>query len=273
MRRVKSNNIIKSVDFPERQFKSKSELFKCLFDNQKEIINIKKSQIYKSHDKRRLPFNSLDVSKMSALKSFQAKDNFIYPIISTTNYMDSHKDVHFRGSMTKTAKEQNGKVKYILDHELKYDSVLAWEKDVNMFVSEIPWGMVGKSYIGTTEALIFEINKDNIRKKEVLSDIENKVSDFENSIRMVYFKINLGLDSDDKEYKENKKYFDDRIDLIANKEEALKDGYFWGVEELGIWKEGSLVVAGGSNDATSIFEPSGDTQSIINESQKSTRRR
>ena len=40
-------------------------------------------------------------------------------------------------------------------------------------------------------------------------------------------------------------------------------GCFWGVEELKIVQEGSLVSAGGSNDATSIYqkhtEPSDDT--------------
>ena len=53
-----------------------------------------------------------------------------------------------------------------------------------------------------------------------------------------------------------KKFFkidSQRINEIANKEVAIEQGYFWGVEELKIHKEGSLVVAGGSNDATSIY--------------------
>jgi hypothetical protein len=70
---------------------------------------------------------------------------------------------------------------------------------------------------------------------------------------MVYFKIKLGMNSKAKEHSENLKYYEDNVNLIVNKEVAEELGYFWGIEELGIHKEGSLVVAGGSNDATSIY--------------------
>ena len=83
----------------------------------------------------------------------------------------------------------------------------------------------------------------------------------------------MGIDSADKEYAVNKSYFDSRINLIANKEVALEQGYFFGVEEAKINKEGSLVLQG-SNDATEIIyhddnEPLGGTQSKI-EPDKST---
>lgn len=248
--------MIKSVIFPNQVFQSKEELFDTLKANEKRVIDIKKAQVYKSCEKGHASALNLDINKVDgAVKNvgFEADKNSIYPIISTTNYFDSHKDVHFYGSMTKTAKEQQGKVMYALDHELKYNSILAWQKDVNMFIADVPWAVVGKSYEGNTQALIFGIKKDAIRNKEVLSDIENMKMEFENSIRMVYYKITMGMNSEKKEHKENKDYFDSRIDLIANKEDAIEDGYFFGVEELGIHKEGSLVVAGGSNDATAIY--------------------
>ncbi len=245
--------IIKAIEFPNKSFTTKEELFSELKKNEEKLISLKKSQVYKSHEKGQFSFLNCDKIHGSTKGVDFAKDGFIYPIISTTNYMDSHKDVHFAGSMNKTAKEQNGKVVYALDHELKWDSIIAWQKDVNMFVTTVDWSVVGKNYLGKTEALVFEINKDNVNRKDVLTAIENKVADFENSIRMVYYKINLGLNSNAKENATNKAYYDSRINEIANKEVAIEDGYFWGVEELGIHKEGSLVVAGGSNDATSIY--------------------
>lgn len=265
--------MIKAIEFPNKTFATKEDLFSELKKNESKLIDLKKSQVYKSHDKGQFSFLNL-TKGLDTVKELQgAKDNFIYPIISTTNYMDSHKDVHFNGSMTKTAKEQNGKVKYALDHELKFDSIIAWEKDVNMFIATIDWSLVGKNYLGKTEALVFEINKEKITRKDVLKAIENNVSDFQNSIRMVYYKVVLGLNSSAKENAQNKLYYDSRINDIVNKEIAQEEGYFWGVEELGIYKEGSLVTAGGSNDATSIYskeieavnntsktEPSNDTQ-------------
>lgn len=245
--------MIKAIEFPNKSFSTKEDLFSELKKNEDRLISLKTSEVYKSHEKGQFSFLNFDKSEGVDKGLYGAKANHIYPIISTTNYMDSHKDVHFNGSMTKTAKEQNGKVVYALDHELKFDSIIAWQKDVNMFVRQIDWSLVGKDYIGKTEALIFEIAKDKITRKDVLTAIENKVSEFQNSIRMVYVKMILGMNSKDKEHANNKAYYDSRINQIANKEVAEDEGYFWGVEELKIYKEGSLVVAGGSNDATSIY--------------------
>ena len=245
--------MIKAIEFPNKSFATKEDLFFELKKNEDRLISLKTSEVYKSHEKGQFSFLNFDKSEGVDKGLYGAKANHIYPIISTTNYMDSHKDVHFNGSMTKTAKEQNGKVVYALDHELKFDSIIAWQKDVNMFVRQIDWSLVGKDYIGKTEALIFEIAKDKITRKDVLTAIENKVSEFQNSIRMVYVKMILGMNSKDKEHANNKAYYDSRINQIANKEVAEDEGYFWGVEELKIYKEGSLVVAGGSNDATSIY--------------------
>ena len=271
--------MIKSVIFPDKEFKNKAELFKSLKENEQRIIELKKAQIHKGAEKGQISFLDVDATKINQTNKgigFEAKKGYIYPIISTTNYFDTHKDVHFKGSMTKTAIEQQGKVYYALDHKLEYDNILAWQKDVRMFIADIPWGLVNKNYEGTTEALIFEIEKSKIRKQSIIDDIENKNAEFQNSIRMIYYKISMGINSTEDEYKENKQYFDSKIDLIANKEDVIEDGYFFGVEELGISKEGSLVVAGGSNDATSIYEnkqeplnntldkePSDDTQKLV----------
>jgi len=261
--------MIKVVEFPNKVFSTKEDLHRALKLNEKDLINLKTSQVYKSSEKGQISFNNAEkLDNCIGKSNFSTSNENIYPVISTTNYMDGHKDVHFDGCFTKTVKEQQGKVKYVLDHELKWDSIIAWEKDVKMIVSHIDWSYVGKSYNGKTQGLIFVIPKNAIKRKDVLEEIENRSSNFENSIRMVYVKVFLGLDSDRKEDKENKAYYDAKINLIANKEEVIKEGYFWGVEELGIYKEGSLVVAGGSNDATSIYmenkniEPLENTQII-----------
>jgi hypothetical protein len=262
--------MIKAVEFPNKEFATKEELFKELVANQDLIIDRKKSEIYKSVEKGHLSVLSLEISDEAQKGIFGAKEDFVYPIISTTRYKDSHNDVHFDGCFAKTCKDQQGKVHYALDHELKWDSIIAWKEDVKMQVRKIDWAMVGKSYSGQTEALIFEIPKDKFKRKDVLEAILSKNHAFENSIRMIYVKIQLGVNSQSKEYAEQKVYYDSRINDIANKEEVDALGYFWGVEELKIWKEGSLVVAGGSNDATSIYtkedEPSEDTQKDNHES-------
>lgn len=247
--------MIKSSEFPDRQFANKEELFLELKANEERLIDLKKSSIFKSSEKGQISFLNFDKAK-DAIKAdgFKAREDCIYPIVSTTEYMDSHSDVHFKGCFKKTVKEQQGKINYTLDHELKWDSIIAWKEDVRMFIADVNWGIVGKDYEGTTQALVFEIRKDKIKRKDVLEAIENKSSNFENSIRMIYHKIKLGIDSENPDLKENKAYYDEKINEISNKERVEEQGFFWGVEELGIHKEASLVVSGGSNDATCIYQ-------------------
>lgn len=246
--------MFKTVEFPNKTFATKKEMYRHLMANKDAIISLKKAQVYKSHEKGQFTYlNAEKAMKAVQNKSFEANSDCIYPIVSTTRYLDSHMDVHFDGCFTKTVQEQQGKVLYALDHQLKYDSVIAWQKDVRMFVADVDWSLVGKSYSGTTQALVFEIAKDKIKRKDVLESIENKDADFENSISMLYHKIKLGINDTDPEFKDAYDYYQSKVELIANKSDVEITGHFWGVEELGIYKEGSLVVAGGSNDATSIY--------------------
>lgn len=255
--------IFKCIEFPEKEFASQEEMFMALKANEGKLIELKRSAVYKSCEKGQFGFVNLDVTKLSdATKSdFPIQSDHIYAVISTTNFMDSHKDVHFPGCFAKTVPEQQGKVHYALDHKLQFDSIAAWPKDVNMFITPLDWAMVGKNYAGKTEAMVFDMAKTAVRP-DVLNAIETKAGDFENSIRMGYDKIKLGINSANKDLKENKDYYDRRINEISNRDQAEKDGYFWGVEELRIHKEGSLVVAGGSNSATGIIiaDPLKDSQ-------------
>ena len=247
--------MIKSVDFPDKEFASKDELFAELKKCEKSIIEAKTAKIYNDCNENLKQSIVILNSKEASKAGINTKAGYIYPIVSTTKFYDSHRDVHFDGCFNKTVKEQQGKVKYCLDHKLEYDSILAYEYAVKMFTAMVDWSLVGKNYQGKTQALVFEIKEDDIRRKEVLVDIKDDRINFENSVRMLYVdgKLKLGINSTEKQYAENKSYYDSRISEIANKEDVEENGYFWGVEELKIWKEASLVVAGGSNSATSIL--------------------
>lgn len=247
--------MIKSIYFPSKNFASKDELFAALKANEENILDIKKANIYKGCDKSQTIGNAIFSEEVTKGIGFATKNNFIYPIISTTKYMDSHDDVHFDGCFTKTVKDQQGKVYYCADHDLSLKGIIATKKDVEMVVKNIDWSIVGKDYQGQTQALIFCIDKSTIKNQDALSLIESD-PELENSIRMQYVKVMMGIDSKDKMYAVNKQYFDSRINEISNKDKAIEQGFFFGVEELKIHKEGSLVIAGGSNDATRIYQES-----------------
>ncbi|RUP42612.1 MAG: hypothetical protein EKK63_00295 [Acinetobacter sp.] len=245
--------MIKCIDFPDQQFATKEELHTALRSNAEKIIALKTAEIYKSYQKGfafdgfmldRLPES--EVGKIGP----QMKDGFVYPVLSTTKYMDSHWDVHFDGVWDQSIKQQAGKLHYVVDHELKIASVIAWPGDVKAMVKSVPWSWVGKEYEGNTEALIFEIPKSKLKNAAAKEAIEEK-RPVQHSVRMAYVKIKLAINSTAAENKEYKAYYDSRINEIANKEEVEELGYFWGVEEAKIVKECSMVLAG-SNDATPI---------------------
>lgn len=252
--------LIKAIEFPDKEFSSKEELFKMLFDRKDDIISLKKADL-KSTDS--IKFTPIDKSE-ETIKGINVPDGFIYAVINTTKYMDSHNDVHLDGIWDKSIKDQQGKVFYVADHSLSVMSVIAFPKNVEMLIQDISWKDLGADFSGKTQALIFKVNKANIKLEQAKEIIEEKI-DIDHSVRMQYVKFDLALDSNDDEHKEQKKLWTKTIGLVANKDQAIKKGYFWAVSEARVFKEGSMVLAG-SNDITPMLtsdkdiEPEDSTQ-------------
>jgi hypothetical protein len=155
------------------------------------------------------------------------------------------------GIWNKSSSEQNGKVYYVADHELKLNNIIAYPSSVNVRVKRLSWGALGKNYEGETDALIYEIPKSEIVNELAKKAIAEKAP-MQNSVRMRYVRIKLALNSSSKEDMEYKANWDETINQIANKELAYDNGYYWAVYEAKIEKEGSMVLFG-SNEATPIL--------------------
>ena len=240
--------MIKVAVLGGKEFATKEEMFKELKANAELIFAEKKAESKTKTLTSVLGFYDMNEKTVKGIPNME--DDSLYPVISNTNYMDSHKDVHLDGSMTKTAKEQNNKVYYLADHSLTMDGIIATPKNVDVMLEKMTWKELGRNYDGDTEALIFKVKKDAIMHDKFKMMIE-KGEDLQNSIRMQYIKIEFGFNSDDKEYKSEKKVWDEVYPKIANKETADEDGYFFAVRELKLHLEGSAVLFG-SNDATPI---------------------
>jgi hypothetical protein len=249
-------SVFKSQYLPNKTYATKEHMFEALLKNEELIIDFKKSLVHDGFTKG-VPYGVLtnDIVETETTKGFgfKTKPNYIYPIVSTSRYMDNHEDVHFDGYARKTIKEQQGKIYYCADHNLTRDGIIASKSDVELMLKNVSWDMVGKNYEGTTEAIILAIDKANIMDEKSLKLIE-KEKDLQNSVRMIYIKIAMGINSKEKEFAQHLAYWESRRSSIVNGEKADKLGYFFGVEELKLVGEASLVVAGGSNDATSIYQ-------------------
>jgi len=247
-----------------KEFETREDMFAALKANKKEILALKTATIKMSEGVRSMDPNlilkKLNNEEVKGLE-IAKRDGYVYPVINTTNIMDSHKDVHFDGIWTKSISEQQGKIYYPINHKLEIGSVIGYPKDVRIFTHNFSFKELGYNHEGNTQALMFEVKLNDYANKDALEVFKNQLP-AENSVRMQYVKVRMGINSEEKAYTEEKGYYDQMIDSIANKEEVEKDGYFFGVSEAKILKEGSLVLIG-SNSVTPVL--------YANEPEKSTR--
>lgn len=256
--------MIRLVEYPKKSFKSKAEALRFLKDNEAKIAQIKCSQVMKSFEKGSagiLPY--LTIAKGATKEYSFVKDGNFYPVINTTNWLDSHLDVHLDGIWNRSIDQNQGKLYYVDTHSLKMGDVIAWPEDVKSFTRHLSWSDLGKNIEGETQALIYEIPEDKIEHEGAKKVVVNKRK-VENSVRMQYVKIRLAINNPEEDFKENKAIWDEVYPKIANKETADEYGYFWAVYEAKIFKEGSMVLAG-SNEMTPIIyekdEPGAATSS------------
>ena len=244
--------MIKNLIFKDRVFDSQKELLHALKDNEETIIGLKKARVYKSIDKGQGIANIPVMPKNFSVKQ-DFEGGFIYPAINSTHWLDSHQDVHIKGCYTRTVKQQQGRVYYIDTHLKGLSNIIARKAKIEMFYDDIDWRLLGKDLKGTTEALFFKIAEENVKADYLQLIKEDK--ELQNSLAMTYKKIGMALKSNDPAFSYNNDLYEKYINTIGNKEQAIKDGVFFAVEELAIMGEGSLCpVVGGSNSATSVIQ-------------------
>jgi hypothetical protein len=181
-------------------------------------------------------------------------------VINTTNIIDSHDDCHIPGLWKKSLSEM--KSTYLLqEHQMQFDKVIS--DNISAYTKSYSWADLGfPEYKGNTEALIFDADISRERNEFMFNQYANGWVK-EHSVGMRYVQLFMCINSQDKRYTEEKTNWDKYYPMVANKEVADEEGYFFAVTEAKII-EGSAVLKG-SNSATPtlIVEPStADTQQM-----------
>jgi len=251
-------------EFPDKEFETKEELFKELKANKKQLISLKKS-VTKNADAVSYGYIE-NISKNSVNKAIGASDLpdtlDVKVVINTTNYLDSHGDVHVNGIWNKSVSD-NKTFLHLQEHERDFDKVIS--DSAKGYVQSMSWKQLGLPYEGKTEALIFESTIERLRNGFMLKQYANGWVK-NHSVGMRYVSLELAINSEAEYDKEYKDLWDEIYPSVANKELADERGYFWVVKEAKI-VEGSAVVMG-SNSATPTLEtkdnvePSKDTLDI-----------
>jgi len=268
--------MIKVLEFPDKEFATKEELFNALRENKKELVSLKKS-VTKNADAVSYGYVET-ISKHAENKAIAAADLpdtlDVKVVINTTNFLDSHGDVHVNGIWNKSVSD-NKTFLHLQEHIRDFDKVISDRAKGS--VQSMTWKQLGLPYDGKTEALIFESTIERLRNGFMLKQYANGWVK-NHSVGMRYVNIELAINSEADYDKEEKTLWDEVYPSVANKEVADERGYFWVVKEAKI-VEGSAVVMG-SNSATPTLEtkedvePSKDTldieaeQSLQTEKQK-----
>lgn len=163
-------------------------------------------------------------------------------IINTTNWMDSHQDVHIPGLWKKSLAE-NKKIMHLQEHNMSFDHIISSGDDLRVSTKKVTWKSLGYDYEGSTEALIFD---SDVRKSrnEYMYDQYLKGYVDNHSVWMRYIKIVLCVNEPDNtawgaEFEAWEKY----IPEVVNKDHAEEIGHFWAVLEAKTI-EGSAVPMG-----------------------------
>lgn len=240
------------------KFENKQELLKSLVENKELAISKKKSEIV-TH--KYCPFSAVpnNATKSDSLSAVGIGDT-IWATVNTTGILDSHGDVHAKGIWNKTAKEQNNKVYYIINHDLDIGKVIAYPKDVSIHILNKSWRDLGYDADGDTEALTFEVKLTEFSNKDFINALKSGAS-LQNSVRMRYIELELCVN--EKQYESEYLMWTKYISEVVNRKEAEELGYFWYIKQAALVHESSAVLFG-SNSVTPIntekHEPAGVTQ-------------
>lgn len=169
-------------------------------------------------------------------------------VINTTNYFDSHWDVHIPGIWNKSISDNKKQGFYLLEcHGRDFDDVIG--EGLQATARKMSWKDLGFDYTGITEALMFSGTIDKMRNEFMFNQYAKGYVK-QHSVGMRYVKLITCINDDD--YPVQKENWDKYFPMVINGKEAEAEGIFWAILEAKII-EGSAVLFG-SNDLTPTYQ-------------------
>jgi hypothetical protein len=229
------------------------DLFDYLVKNEGLIFHAKKSTTKKADECYSRPLYIDDKGNLVTKEEMQQAQIDptrlkVVAVINTTNWLDSHGDVHIPGIWKKSLSDNKKQGFYLLkSHGREFEDVIA--DACKGFTKKLSWSELGLDIAGITEALIFDGIVEKERNEYMFEQYAKKRVK-KHSVGMRYVKMLTCINDDD--YPVQKENWDKYIEMVANREEAEKDGYFWAILEAQVI-EGSAVLFG-SNTVTPTIE-------------------
>jgi hypothetical protein len=232
-----------NIEIP--QFSNKNDLHKWLVQNKELIIATKKAELKRADVLVHMPtvLQKVVADKAEGEAADVTEIN-VELAINSSNWLDSHLDVHIPSLWDKSIKEL--KTLYLLqEHRMTFDKIISDELKAS--TKTFSFKELGVDVDGTSEVLVFSGTIKNDRNPFMFNQYR-KGWVRNHSVGMRYVKLYFCLDSDEPWAASDKDNWSKYYPMIANKDVADSVGYFWAVTEAKII-EGSAVPIG-SNIAT-----------------------
>jgi hypothetical protein len=236
-------------------------LFDFIVKNEALIIHAKKSAIKYSDS---LTVSNLFIDEKGSLVSKGVNDIpaisgdatklNLNVVINTTNYFDSHGDVHIPGLWNKSLADNKKNGFYLLkSHRSDFEFVIG--EGMKGSAKKMAWKDLGFDYTGITEALMFSgvVEKD---RNPFMFDQYAKRYVKQHSVGMCYVKIVTCINDDD--YPVQLENWNKYRSMVINGDDVDEEGYFWAILEAKV-NEGSAVLFG-SNDLTPTYSVEDSTE-------------
>lgn len=259
------------IQLPE--FKSKSDLFAHLRANKGVYTLAKKAEFKHADAVICSPFARFTPEE-STIKAFEignitTTNKNILPlslVINTTNIRDSHKDVHIQGLWKKTLTEQKN-LMLLQEHRMQFDKIIS--DKVQAFTREMMWNELGASYMGITQALVFNVDAEKDRNPYMIEQYEKGYVK-NHSVGMRYVQLFLAMKSDDRRdiiERETWEKYASQVHNLSEFEE--EEPYFWAVTEAKL-VEGSAVPLGSNQITPTLIVGQPKQITVENEPPEST---
>lgn len=189
---------------------------------------------------------SLQLHADSSIKAEGDSTSDLVAVINTSNWLDSHGDVHAKGIWDDSPMDG---ISYVLDHDFSVSGLIAQPSDVKVEVRRMRWKQLGLDINGTTDALVYNVDLKEYASPDFIRAYNNGVI-MQNSVRMRYDELVLCVNN--KDYGAEFEAWNKYIKEVANREDAEEMGYFWYIKKARIHLEGSAVLRG-SNGITPML--------------------
>jgi disulfide oxidoreductase YuzD len=206
---------------------------------------------------------NLDNVVKSSVTTASIEDKICKAIVkvyaNTYYWLDSHGDVHDKGTFTKSIKENSKNIFHLDNHVATYQTKAG--NVVSVEELAVKWADLGVNKDGKTICVVGTSEVSDEVNEQVLNAYVNGEV-YNHSVGMQYITLQLAIKERNKNYADENKAWDYMYPLLGNPETADELGYFWIVKEAKL-KEFSTLLWDGSNSLTPVRSIETQTEADI----------